>query len=77
MKIYEVKHTETTKKDDFLKYCTEAIFLETLDGIYVEQPGNGFFKHPILATKEQLIQHLDNLKTEGFGIKETTITCRG
>lgn len=70
MIIYKVCRTETTAN------YTECIFLETLTGIYAEQPGNGFFKHPTFTTPKDLENHLKQLKNEGFKIKKSIITCK-
>ena len=57
-----------------LKYKT-VVFVETLNGIYVESPGDGFFKHPTF-TKAALENHLKSLKKEGFKIHKTTACGR-
>jgi len=69
MKLYQVLRTEATKN------FAECIFLETLDGVFIESPGNGFFKHPTL-NYQTLKAHLQKLQAEGFLIKETTFTAR-
>ena len=70
MIIYQVLRTAETKG------YAEAIFLETISGIYVESPGNGFFQHPRIKTAAQLKEHLEALKSEGFQINKSTITAR-
>ena len=68
MIIYQVLATEKTKG------FTPCLFLETISGVYVEQPGNGFFEHPKIKTPAALKKHLDALKSEGFRIRKTTRT---
>lgn len=69
MKVYQIIRTEATKN------YTECIFLETLDGIYLEHPGNGFYKHPRF-TRNTLKDHLEKMQNEGFIVKESTFTAR-
>ena len=69
MVAYRVLRTETTSN------FTECVFLDTLDGVYVEIPGDGFHKHPIFNGKS-LQDHLKRLKSEGFLVKRTTLTVR-
>lgn len=70
MIIYEIIPTEKTKG------YTPAIFAETLGGIFVESPGNGFFKHPIFENPAQLKVHLQKMKKDGFKVKKHTITAK-
>lgn len=68
MIIYQILTTEKTR--DF----TPAVFAETLGGVFVEAPGQGFFKHPTITTPALLRDHLQQLKKEGFKIKKSTHT---
>lgn len=70
MIVYEIMTTEKTRE------FAPAVFLETLGGVYVEVPGNGFFRHPTITTPEALRQHLQQMKREGFRIRKTTRTAR-
>lgn len=70
MIIYEIIPTEKTKE------YTPAIFAETLGGIFVESPGNGFYNHPRIKTPAQLKDHLQQMKKDGFKVKKHTITTR-
>ena len=69
MIIYQVLNTEKTSG------FSPCLFVETITGaVYVEKPGDGFFKHPTIKSPAALKKHLDNLKTEGFKIRKTTRT---
>lgn len=68
MIIYQIKPTEKTPG------FNPALFLETLNGIYCEAPGQGFFEHPTIKTPKALKSHLDRMKKEGFKITKTTRT---
>jgi len=70
MIAYRVLRTEATK--DY----TESVFLDTLCGVYVEAPGWGFFKHPTITTPAALMEHLQQMKKDGFTIEKTTLTCK-
>ena len=70
MVAYTVKTTEKTQG------FSECVFLDTLSGVYVEQPGDGFYKHPSF-TSETLKNHLKTLKKEGFRISKKTSVCKG
>ena len=70
MVVYKVITTEKTAG------CDEVVFLETLNGIFAENPNLGFFEHPRIKTPQQLKNHLDKLKREGFKIRKTTHTAR-
>ena len=70
MIIYKIETTETTK--DY----TPAIFLETISGIYVESPGNGFFKHPTIQSPQALKTHLNQMKKDGFKISKSVQTVK-
>ena len=68
MIVYTIKNSEKTKNYD------ECVFLETLDGIYVEAPCHGFFKHPSIKTPQELKNHLLRMKQEGFKVTKRTFT---
>ena len=71
MIIYQVLTTEKTRG------FSPCLFAETITGaVYVEQPGNGFFKHPTITNPAALKKHLDTLKSEGFKIRKTTRTVQ-
>ena len=52
-----------------------VVFIDTISGVFVESPGDGFYKHPTF-TSETLKKHLDRLKKEGFKIHKKTACAR-
>ena len=54
----------------------ECVFISTFDGIYVESPEDGFFKHPTFKTEKDLQPHLKRMKEEGFKVEKRTFTVK-
>lgn len=70
MIVYKVERTKE------LENYSESLFIETLAGIYAETPTIGFFKHPTITNHEMLMNHLQQMKKEGFKIRKTTHTIK-